>query len=208
MPAKDSTIYVRFPSQSKNPVLHPATVVRADSTKLFAVRSEDDTLSFEVGLEILIYFDLGGKFVQQPARIEALLEDDPEAGIELVTIGEWFSAENRNAYRISTVTSDLVTTFGGEQNCPLCDVSIGGFAAIVSGKYEIGQVVDVEISYDNKTYTGQVSIQSARELRDGKTRYGANCVKAASSATSLNKGIQTISMSEQRKKLNRLSRGA
>ena len=208
MPEVESTVFIRFPSQTVTRVLHPATVVQAESTNSLTIRPDDDTLSFEVGLEFMIYFEQDRKFVQQPALIEALPGDDPEAGIELKTIGESVPAENRSTYRICIVTSDLTATFGDENDCPLCDVSVSGFAVISSGKYKIGQVIDAELSHNEKMYAGQVSIQSVTELPKDKTRYGANCVKSAQSATSLFKGVQSISMSEQRLRLSRLSRMA
>jgi len=208
MPQVDLTVYLRLPGQAANPVLYPAKVVQAHSTSSFTLQPEDDALACEVGLEILIYFEFGGEFVQQSACIEALSDDDSEGGISLKTIGERVSAENRQTYRVSTVMSELSVTFGGEENCPLRDVSVTGFAVIGSEKYKIGQILDTELTHDNKKYTGQVSIQSVREEPGGKTRYGVNCIKGDKSATALFKGIQCVSMSEQRNKLKRLHRSA
>ena len=208
MPQQGTKVFIRFTSQSKTPVLHPATVIQAKSNSSFAVQPEDETLAFEVGLELMIYFESAGQFVQQPARVEAVPEEDPETGIELKTLGEWVSAENRQAFRVCTVMSNINATFGGEKGCPLNDVSATGFAVIAPGNFQIGQVIDAVVTYEDKTYTGRVSIQSVREMTNGKTRYGVNCVKDSTSSASLVHGVRDISMAEQRRQLGRMSRGA
>ena len=210
MPQQGSKVFIRFASQAKNPILHPTTVIKAQSTSSFVVQPEDSTQPFEAGLELMIYFEFAGKFVQQPARVEALPGEDPEAGIELKTLGEWVSAESRQTFRVCTVMTDLDATFGGETGCPVNDISATGFAVIVSGdnKYKVGQIVDAELPYQDKTYTGQVSIQSVCEKPDGTVRYGVNCVKGDNAAGSLTKGVRHISMAEQRRQLSRMSRSA
>lgn len=208
MPHQDSTIYLRFPGQCDQKVLHPAKVLTVKSSRTFSVLPQDAALTLKDGVELLIYFEFGGKFVQQSARIGPPAGDDPEAGTEMETIGEWVSAESRQSYRISTVMSNLTATFGGEKNCPLQDISISGFALIASAIYPVGEIVDAELTHDGKTFTGRVTVQSVREAINGQYRYGVNCVKDKPSATSLAKGVQLISMNEQRSKLSRLSRTA
>lgn len=210
MPALGYQVFLRFPSESKNPVLLPATVIKAISAGSFEVRPEDESLVFEVGLELMIYFEFAGKFVQQPAQIEALSGEDSEGGVKLKTLGEWVSAESRQTFRVCTVMAELDATFAGEVGCPLNDVSATGFAVIASGdlKYQVGELVDAELPYQDKTYTGQVSIQSVQEMPNGKVRYGVNCVKDDASISTLPQGVRDISMAEQRRQLSRMSRSA
>lgn len=64
--------------------------------------------------------------MQQPVRVEMLLEGEKGTVATLKTICEPVSAESRQCYRVSTVMNDLAVTFGGESNSPLRDVSVPG----------------------------------------------------------------------------------
>ena len=75
-------------------------------------------------------------------------------------------------------------------------------------QYKTGQILNVELVFEGKRYTGQGSIQSMTQMPDGQTRYGVNCVKSTASPQSLPKGVQQVSMSVQRRQLSRLAGGA
>ena len=156
----------------------------------------------------MIYFEQRRQFMQQPARVEALLEGETGPVAAVKTIGEAVSAESRQCYRVSTILSDLTATFDGVEGCSLRDVSVTGFAVISSKRYKTGQVLDAELRFEGKRYTGKTSIQSVTEMPEGLVRYGVNCVKSAASPTAICKGVQQISMSVQRQQLNRLAGGA
>jgi hypothetical protein len=194
------TVFVRFPSESERRVLY--------ATKVTQTSGADKDLGFEVGQELLIYFDRGRQFVQQPAKVEALLESESGDVVVLKTVGEPISAEGRQCYRVSTALSNLTVTFGGLDGCLLRDVSVSGFAVISSGQHKTGQVVEAELVFEGKRYTGQASIQSVTPMPDGKTRYGVNCIKGPVTPDSLLKGVQQVSMSVQRQQLSRLAGGA
>ncbi len=207
MPIKGSTIFIRFPNESKNRILHPVTVTETGGSDNLTVLPENPELALEVDQELLIYFEQRRQFMQQPAKVEALLEGEAGTVATLKTFGEAVSAESRQCYRVSTVISKLTVTFDGV-SCPLRDVSVTGFAVISSNRYKVGQILDADLRFEGKKYIGKASVQSVAELPEGQVRYGANCVKAPASPTSLSKGVQQISMSVQRQQLNRLSGGA
>lgn len=208
MPIKGSTVFLRFPGETQRRILHTTTVTQTMGSDNLTVTPEDQTLKLEAGQELLIYFEHRRQFMQQPARVEALLEGEAGPVFAIQTLGEPMSAESRQCYRVSTAISDLTASFGGEDGCPLRDVSVTGFAVIASGRYKTGEVVDAELSFEGRRYTGKVSIQGVCEATDGRYRYGVNCVKMMESAQSLSKGLQQISMSVQRQQLNRLAGGA
>lgn len=208
MPAKGSTLFIRFANESSNRLLHPTTVTDTAGSDNYTVKPENPELSLQAEQEILVYFEKKRQFMQQPATVEALMEGEEGTVAVLKTLGEPVSAESRQCYRVSTVLSDLTATFDGVDGCSLRDVSVTGFAVLSKKQYKTGQVLDAELRFEGKRYTGKTSIQSVTEVPDGVYRYGVNCVKATASAQALSKGVQQISMSVQRQQLNRLSGGA
>jgi len=208
MPTIDETIFVRFQNESKNRILHPVKITETAGSDNLTVKPEDPELPLEAELEFLLYFEKQRKFMQQPARVEALLEGEQGVVAVLKTVGEPVSAESRQCYRVSTVLSKLTATFGGVDDCSLRDVSVTGFSVLAKKQYKNGQVIDAELRFEGKKYIGKTSIQSVTPMEDGLVRYGVNCVKAAASPTALDKGVQKISMATQRQQLNRLSGGA
>ncbi len=208
MPSKDVTIFIRFPNESTNRILHAVKVVEVGGSDNLTVKPENPELPLEAEQELLIYFEKNRKFMQQPAKVEALLEGEEGVVAAMKTVGEPVSAESRQCYRVSTALSKLTTTFDGVGGCSLRDVSVTGFSVLSKKQYKNGQIIDAEIRFEGKRYVGKTSIQSVTPMEDGQIRYGVNCVKAAASATSLSKGVQQISMSVQRQQLNRLSGGA
>ena len=208
MPIKGSTIYLQLPNASSKRVLHPLDVTDVSGKESITVLPQEQDLALEPGTEVIIYFDHKQQFLQQPAKIEALLEGEQGTLATLQTVGEPVSAESRQCFRVSTALADLTINFNGEQGCKLRDVSVTGFAVLSSKKYEPGQVVDVELLFEGKRYHGQASIQSVSQTPEGLYRYGTNCVKTANKPDSISKGMQVVSMSVQRQQLNRLAGGA
>ncbi len=209
MLATGTTIFARFPGESKRRVLYPCKVTETATGGRITVLPEDEGLGFEAEQEILIYFEKRRQFMQQAARVDALLDTDEGQVVAFQALGEPVSAESRQCYRVSTVLSDIKAIFDDVYDCPLRDVSVTGFAVASPNAYKIGQVLDAEIVFEGKRYVGEVSIQSVAPLRDGMTRYGVNCIKSTTNPKQcLLKGVQHISMSVQRQQLSRLAGGA
>ena len=208
MPAMGLTVYVQLSGNTTKRVLHPTLVTNVSGSDTMTVLPEDQSLAFEVGQEFLIFFERSRQFMQQPAKVEALMEIEEGTVVALKTVGEPVSAEGRQCYRVSTALSDLVVTFGGRENCPLRDVSVSGFAVSSPDTYHQGQIVDAILHFEGQQFKGQASIQSIATLPDGSTRYGVNCLKSNPAPDSLTKGVQHISMAIQRQQLNRMAGGA
>ncbi len=208
MPAIGLTVFINFPSKNGKRTLHPCTVTQVNGSDAMTVLPEDQALDFQVEQEFLLFFEKSRQFMQQPAKIEALLEIENGFVLAIRTAGDPVSAESRQCYRVSTIFSDLFATFDGEDNCSLRDVSVTGFAVTCPRHLEIGQIVDAELHFEGKHYTGHASVQSIRPLPNGTFRYGVNCVKQTNGPLTLAKGVQQISMAVQRQQLSRLAGGA
>jgi hypothetical protein len=215
MPTIGSTVFVRLASESKGRILHPMTLTETaagDSLTLQpddGVMTTDSSLTMEVGMEILIYFDHQNQFMQQSAKVDAVFDGESGPQFILQTVGTPVSAEERQCFRVRTTVTDIyIASFGSEPDCPMLDISQTGFAVIASASFKIGQVVQTEIKFEGKACSGPTSIQSVLEMPDGRTRYGVNCIQTNNNVNPLVKAIHKLSMSVQRQQLNRLSGGA
>ena len=198
-------VFLQLTGDSEDRTLHPSSVVEVTGN-VFTAELEEDDLAPEAGQEILIYYNLRREFVNQSARIDTVLETEPDengqskvlVGIERT--GEPVSAEARQSYRVSTVLAELAVSFGGCDDCPVMDVSPTGFGVISPEKYRVGRIVMVTFQYENLQHTGHVCIQSMRPQRGGRFRYGVHCVSREFQAVT-----QKISMALQRQQLRRLA---
>ncbi|MHC4129010.1 MAG: PilZ domain-containing protein [Planctomycetota bacterium] len=144
--------------------------------------------------------------MKQPARLDAVGQDDPTPVVGFQTTGEPVSAEGRERFRVSTVMADLTATVGAEAECKLLDVSTTGFAVEATQRYEIGQVVSVTLRYQDRQFSGKARIQSIRELELGRIRYGLHAVDDKASGGELRKGQQHITAAIEREQLRRRAR--
>lgn len=109
-------------------------------------------------------------------------------------------AENRECYRVSTMFRTITASFGDRDDCPLVDVSPTGFALISPADYGIGKTLEATIQYGGVEYSGRTCIYSKRILKDGRIRYGVNCIDKT-----YRDALQHITMDLQRQQLRRLA---
>ena len=202
-----SAFHFRLPSKSEQRVLHPATrvfvKVMEDS---YSAEVEEVNLAVEAGQDIIVYFENNRRFMQQPARIDGLEKADWQLIISFTTTGEPASAESRQHYRVSTVfLPGLTAELGTKPVYWVVDVGVTGFGVIAKEQYSIGNQVDASIEYEGHKYTGNVCIQSVKELREGRIRYGLQCASAKTSQDNLKKGLQNMSVKIQQEQLRRLA---
>jgi hypothetical protein len=205
MLASEMKIFLSFPNESHQRILHPATIKEAGKTG-YSAELEEAHLALEAGQNLFVYYELKRKFVKQAARIDAVMQTDPTLVIGFQTTGEPVSAESREWFRVSTVMADLTATVGSEANCRLLDVSTAGFAVEATKRYEVGQVVPVTLRYQGGQFSGSARVQSIRELPRGRIRYGLHGLDEKAGGGDLKKGQQTISAAIEREQLRRLAR--
>ncbi len=197
--ANGSDLFVQLPSESNERILHGGVVQGVEDG---VIRFQpNDRLALEPGQDIRIYFERQREFMQQPAKVEAAL-DDADAGVLAIRPeGEAVSAENRQCYRVSTIFANLSIDLAGE-TCSLTDVSVQGFSLISTKPYKQGQTLPIRLLHEGQVYEGNAQVQSIKDL-GGKTRYGLLCAGKATGPASLPKGLQQVSMSIQRMQLRR-----
>ena len=180
-------VFLQLTSESEHRTLHPSSVVEV-TDHVFTAELEEHDLAPEAGQEILIYYNLRHEFVNQSARIDTVLETEPDENgqskvlVAIERTGEPVSAEDRQCYRVSTVLAELAVSFGGCGDCPVMDVSPTGFSVISPKKYRVGRIVTATFQYENLQHTGHVCIQSMRPQRDGRFLTAYPTIRALSFA--------------------------
>ena len=201
---QESHFFLQIPSQTKKRALHPAKAVSQTGSLYTAVFEEKGPV-LDKEMDVFIYFELERKFMGQAARIGSLLGSDPDALFEFETVGDPFSAENREALRVSLVGTDIMATFGGEKHCEVLDISSKGFAVYGTREHKVGSQVKATLFFEGKEFKGSVSIISAIELK-GKIRYGVHPIDDPKSGSNLKNNLGRITMAIQRQQLARLAR--
>lgn len=200
-------IFFSAPATSGNRVLYPAEVMQI-SHNLYAYTAEfeevkKDGFGIEDKQEMLIYYEIDGEFVQQSVQIVTIRQAQTKWLADFTTIGTPTLAERRQHYRVSTLMFDLTVKIASDNNCPLVDVSATGFSIASTDSYDIGKVVDVALSYENKQYLGIARFRNCRKLADGRIRYGLYAIGNKNPDNNLIEGLEHITSSVQRKQLQR-----
>jgi hypothetical protein len=198
-------VFFRVPKDNNRRELHPAKLT-ATSPQGFTAELATDSLAMEPTQDLLLYYQVKNKFVQQPIRVSTMLESEGKRIVSFCTMGDAVSAESRQCYRVTTTITGMRASVGEEENCPVNDVSATGFSIISAGEYSVGTNLPVTMIHEGKKFTGTACVQSVREMGTGKTRYGLFCLSSKRSGSgNLEQGLSQISMAMQRAQLKRAS---
>ena len=200
------------------------SVVIATDQETISVRFVGEPFALAVDQEVLMFFTARREFMQQIGRITAIempappvADDEADLAVEakaavaakegpvflIETVGDPISAENRQCYRVSTISAGIEAKFGKEANLPVQDLSATGFAVLAETRYEIGQIIDANIRLGEESCHGLVSVQSFRELESGRLRYGLRAIETDPHARIFLATLQRISLAVQREQLKR-----
>ncbi len=187
--------------------LRRSVVVETEGER-FSIRFVAEPFAFEVDQEVLMYFNGAREFMQQVGRVVEVVEADAEAEEEgpvfvLEPVGDPISAESRQFYRVSTISSSLKAIVGEEQDLQVQDLSSTGFAVVAGHEYSIGDTVEVSISHENDHCHGIASVQSVREFAPGRIRYGLRAIEEDPHTGEFLQVLQRISLAVQREQLKR-----
>lgn len=166
-----------------------------------------------------LLFEQKQKFVCQKTSLQGILDRpaaelpspdqtvsmDLEAASQRMVIvlevqGNPETADNRACYRVRTTTSAIQIRFADRNDCDLMDISQTGFGIISDQQLAEGTVVQACLPGDGCEVTGAVRVQSVRQLRSGRFRYGVTCLEPAAQ-----KACVDLTMSLQRERLKRLA---
>ena len=200
----ESHFLFQIPDKSEKRVLHRAKVISVEGTR-YTAEMEEESPVLENEMNFFIYFEVNRKFMRQTAQVKSVTKTESNTQFEFETFGQPFSAESRQALRISSVGADLSATFGSEENCEVVDISPTGFAVYGKKKHEIGSQVEATLNFQGEAFKGMVNIMTAIE-RKGGIRYGVLCIDDTKFGSSLKNGLGRITMAIQRQQLARISR--
>jgi hypothetical protein len=204
MITEGTPVYVMLADELDEGTLHPGIVVD-DDDDTYTVELEEEDLFPQVGQSVSIYFyEAGTHFMQRAAQIEAVMEDGTNPIVALKAVGEIVSAENRQCFRVSTVTGNQRARVGREEGCRVMDISATGFSILTEQPYRVGEVLEVEIEFEGQAFSGPVRVQGLRDVGRGGKRCGLHCNDDRYTKGTLQKGLQHISMSIQRQQLRRM----
>ncbi|MCR9096027.1 MAG: hypothetical protein NXI30_17525 [bacterium] len=186
--------------------LRRSVVVDASADE-FSIQFVAEPFAFEVDQEVLMYFNGKREFMQQIARVTevSLPEEGSDESITfaLEAVGDPISAENRQHYRVSTISANLEANVGDEENLSVQDLSSTGFAVLATNEYELGQTVEVSIAHGEEQCHGIASIQSVRDFGGGRIRYGMRAIEEDPHTGEFLQVLQRISLAVQREQLQR-----
>ena len=152
----------------------------------------------------MVYYNRARDFVQQLVRVEAQSSSGPPFVLSVKFVGDAVSAGTRDEDRVSTSGAGLTATLDEEDGCPIQDLSLSGLAVISNRKYPIGRCLEIAIPYADEEYVGQMEVQCAHPLVDGKTRYGLLGVFDSEQGRNLQNGLTRMTLEIQQQHLKRL----
>ncbi|MBW2242607.1 MAG: PilZ domain-containing protein [Deltaproteobacteria bacterium] len=197
-------VHFRDPKVPSERVLFHAVIEAAEEDDRWMATFSAGSPALAPEQDVLIYFEIKREFMQQPAAIHSVERGDEGTVVIFEPLGDPVSAESRQHYRVSTVTSDVTATIGDEQGCRVVDISSTGFAAVAREAHDIGTTLDVCMTFEGKSCTGSAAIQSLRERPGGKFRYGLVSVNSGESRD-FQEQLNDISLEIQRSQLRGLS---
>jgi hypothetical protein len=131
------------------------------------------------------------------------MDDGMKIVVGLELTGAPISAETRQCYRVSAITTDVSCIVGDEANCPLVDISLTGFSVLATEAPEQGRVIDVSIGFEGLEYEGRACVQSVVPRGADRIRIGLHCVDDHQAGGTLLKGLKHMTMQIQRRQLQR-----
>lgn len=207
MLAVETEVFLQLPSEADKRILHPGEITGAEED-IWVGKFAEPHLKVAGGDDMLLYYEIERKFSKQPVSILAVDRSDMQPSVSFKTAGEPVQAEDRECYRISTVSAEMTTTLGTESDCPLTDISANGFSALAERSYVIGQKLSIMLPFEGQTYTGTAVVQSIKPLTKPWTRYGLSWVGDKIDGGDLEDGAHKMSMAMQREQLRRRSGAA
>ena len=203
MLAAGTDMFLLIPDDSNGRILHPGKVIESDATSFVA--QFDTAISPAPASDVNAYGEVRGKFFQQGAKVVEIRQAEPKAVIVFSRFGDPASAENRQTFRVSVVSANIIAKVGKEKNCPVVDVSPEGFGTITKAPFKVGMLVPVEFQHGGHVVSAPARVQTVKPRPDGKFRYGFLAPDKKSEARH---SLQQITSIMQRLQLRRLAGAA
>ena len=203
-PKQGTKAYLRFDSPSRGRVLEPG-IVEAVADDSWTLAFEARHHAVETGEQKFVYYNRAREFFQQPVLIEAQSSEGPPFALTVKAVGEAVSADSRSEPRVEVADCGLEAMLDDEPHCPIQDVSLSGVGVIASRTHHVGQPLEIAFSFAESEYVGEVEVQAATPLPDGRTRYGLLGVFDTAQGRALKTGLTRMTLEVQNRRLQRMS---
>jgi hypothetical protein len=198
-----STCFLAISSPQEKRVLHPGLVQALKGNH--CVVAFEEPLAFQAGEEVTLAAEWRNKLHQQGAKVVGVRASGPLPIVEFERVGEPVNCEGRSLYRVSVALQRIPCRVDEQHDCLLADVSAEGVAVITSRPLQVGALVALKLEIDDLRAEGTMRVQTEKQIRGGKLRYGLLAVETRSP---LRKSLESISMMMQRRQLKRQSGAA
>jgi hypothetical protein len=204
MLAVGSEMFLLVPAESKQKrILHPGKVLESNDTHFVA--EFEQAISPALESDVVAFGERNTKFFQQGAIVRELRLPGDKPVFMFERVGDAVSAEQRQIFRVSTVTSGIVALVGKEKGCRVVDISPEGFGTVCKTALELGSLVKVSFQYEHELLSTMARVQTAKQRHDGSYRYGFLAPDRNSDARKM---LARLAGQFQRMQLRRLSGAA
>jgi len=204
MLAAGTEMFLLIPEDANGRILHPGKVIESDAMGFVA--EFEAAIAPASGSDVNAYGEVRGKFFQQGARVTEVRSADARSIVVCTRVGEPVSAENRQTFRVSVVSANIMAKVGKQKNCSVVDVSPEGFGVIAKGELQVGMLVPVEFQHAGHVVNAPARLQTIKRLPSGKFRYGF--LATADKKGEARRSLQQITSLMQRDQLRRLAGAA
>ncbi len=201
-----SPVYLGLDDPSGDRVLH-AGIITAIAQDRWTIEFSNSELPIKSGDGWLIYYHEIQEFVQR-VQIEEQSKKGSRLRVVMKVIGDVASPDTRQEYRVSAIDAGLTATLGTEEDCAVQDISMSGLGLVSGRKHLIGQTLDVTLHIEGEDFSGQMVVQSIRQVDGERTRYGLRGVFDAKDEDPLRIGLTQMALEIHRQHLRRISGAA
>lgn len=148
----------------------------ADTRPRCTAQFETPDVFIEPDMEALLLFDDQGVLVQEPVLIDEVEEDGKVARLGITSLGDAVPHEIHRSYRLRVRHYGLAICLDDQTDLELLDISSRGLAFRSDSGFEIGTPLEILLSREHERYAGRGIVRSTKQLPDGTTRCGVECV--------------------------------
>ncbi len=203
MLSKSQPAFLSIPNAANKRILHEGRVSSLEGQQV-TIEFEEQ-LAPSTGAEVMLFAEIKNKFFQQGAKIVSVTPEASKVVIVFETSGDPVSAEQRGSFRTSVVAWKVPVRVDSNVGCMLADVSPEGIGVITPKPLTVGTTVEVHLEIEGIKLSGQLRVQTAKILPNGKLRFGLFVPDRRSNMRPV---LQKLNSFAQRVQLKRLSGAA
>jgi hypothetical protein len=182
-------IFVQSAADAGDQRLRPGRVVRLNKKQL-AIDLGHGAQGLKKNDDVCVYYTSGKGFVVERAEIDKIVRKGGRPLLIVSETGFSLPAENRLERRYDVERNGL-TILVDQLDCPLLDVSAGGFSVLMRVPFEQGKTCEVSLDVDGKRYDGQAKVASVAKIEPETYRCGFACERT-SAIHDLSRGLEAM----------------